>query len=284
MRNGQRWLRALLLLTVAIFGSQAPCRAADHFAEIKKRGELLWGTDAEGGAPYVYVDPQDPTRFIGFEYELAEAIAAKLGVKAKIVQNQWDQLVPALDRGNFDIIINGLEITPEHQQHIAMTQPYYVYAQQIITHSDQQRISEVKDLEGKRVGVLQNSASEQLLKKSTNVDLRSYPGNVESLRDIKAGRIDAAVMDLPIALFYSKPDPALRFAGPSFAPGYYGIGVRKDDVSLLAALNWAISELDAEHTLERIYRKYGLWDERQETLRNYQPQQVQSAKKISTLR
>src|SRR5438067_8798179 len=154
MRNGQRWLRALLLLTVTIFGSQAPCRAADHFAEIKKRGELLWGTDAEGGAPYVYVDPQDPKRFIGFEYELAEAIAAKLGVKAKIVQNQWDQLVPALDRGNFDIIINGLEITSDNQQHLAMSQPYFVYAQQIVTRKNSSGLTKLPDLKGKPVGVL----------------------------------------------------------------------------------------------------------------------------------
>ena len=94
---------------------------------------LRWGADAEGGAPYVYPDPQKPEQLIGFECELADAIAAKLGVKAQMVQNQWDQLIPALERGNFDIILNGLEITPDNQQHIAMSLPYFVYAQQIVT-------------------------------------------------------------------------------------------------------------------------------------------------------
>ena len=63
------------------------------------------------------------------------------------------------------------------------------------------------------------------------------------------------------------PDKELKFSGASFAPGYYGIGVRKEDVTLLAALNQAIRDLDADHTLEKIYRKYNVWDERQTTSR-----------------
>jgi len=92
------------------------------------------------------------------------------------------------------------------------------------------------------------------------------------------------MMDLPIAIFYAKADGAMRFAGPSFAPGYYSIGVRLQDVTLLAALNQAITELNADHTLERIYRTYGLWDERQETLKDYKPEAAQAARNISTIR
>ena len=97
---------------------------------------MLWGGDAEGGAPYVYPDPARPESLIGFEFELAEALAGKLGVKARIVQNQWDQLVPALERGNFDIILNGLELTADRQRRIALSQPYYVYRQQIVTRRE----------------------------------------------------------------------------------------------------------------------------------------------------
>ena len=114
--------------------------------------------------------------------------------------------------------------------------------------------------------------------------MRIYPGNVESLRDLKAHRIDATVMDLPIAVYYAKPDAELKFSGPSFAPGYYGIGARREDVTLLVALNRAVRELDADHTLEKIYRKYNVWDERQATLKDYQPEAVQQRKAISTIR
>ena len=97
--------------------------AADALQAIQERGVLKWGADAEGGAPYVFPDPQKPEQLIGFEAELATALAAKLGVKAEMVQNQWDQLTPALLRGNFDIILNGLELTPENQQRIARRAP-----------------------------------------------------------------------------------------------------------------------------------------------------------------
>ncbi len=129
-------LLAGLLVWLLSAGGTGLLVAADHLEQMRQRGVLLWGADAEGGAPYVYPDPQKPEQLIGFEYELAEALAAKLGVKAQMVQNQWDQLVPALERGNFDILLNGLELTAENRQRIAMTEPYFAYAQQLITRSD----------------------------------------------------------------------------------------------------------------------------------------------------
>src|SRR3954463_13266154 len=135
MSKSWRGTRALIFLasTVILLSSRSSILAADILQQIQTRGVLLWGADAEGGAPYVYPDPEHPEKLIGFEVELAKVLAGKLGVKARMVQNQWDQLIPALERGNFDVILNGLEITAENQQHLAMSQPYYVYAQQIIT-------------------------------------------------------------------------------------------------------------------------------------------------------
>jgi len=92
------------------------------------------------------------------------------------------------------------------------------------------------------------------------------------------------MLDLPIALYYAKPDRALKFSGAPFAQGYYAIGIRKQDGTLLGALNQAITELAQDHTLERIYRKYGVWDERQKLLGEYRPEVVTQRKPISTIR
>ncbi|MEY2428598.1 MAG: polar amino acid transport system permease protein, partial [Verrucomicrobiota bacterium] len=213
-----------------------------------------------------------------------DALAAKLGVKAKMVQNQWDQLIPALERGNFDIVLNGLEITTDNRQHIALSLPYFIYAEQIVVRKETEGLTRMEDLKGKPVGVLSSSVAQRLLEEMGGADLRIYPGNVESLRDLKARRIDAVMLDLPIALFYAKPDAALKFSGESFAQGYYGIGVRKQDLSLLAALNQAVTDLAQDHTLERIYRKYGVWDDRQKLLGEYRPEVVMQRKAISTIR
>lgn len=278
-RLGLRGIFFILLVFIAfdLFG-------ADTLSAIHQRGELRWGADAEGGAPYVYPDPDKPEQLIGFEFDLAGALAAKLGVKPKGVQNQWDQLIPALKRGNFDIILNGLEITPENQQEILMTRPYFVYAQQIVTRKGTSGLQTLEALKGKAVGVLSGSVAQRLVEKMGGADVRIYPGNVESFRDLKARRIEAVVLDLPIAQHYARPDESLQFSGASFAPGFYGIGVRTEDASLLAALNKAIEELLHEGTLEQIYRKYGLWDDNQGRLGEYKPDTVEKRAKVSTLR
>ena len=287
MSNAGRWSRVAfynLVFALLLASRPLPVSAANTLDAIRTRGELLWGADAEGGAPYVYPDPDKPEQFIGFECDLADALAAKLGVKARMVQNQWDQLIPALERGNFDIALNGLELTADNQQHIAMSRPYFVYAQQIVTRKDTPGLIRLEDLKGKPVGVLSATVAQRLVANAGGIDMRIYPGNVENFRDLKARRIEAAVLDLPIALFYAKPDEELKLSGDPFAPGYYGVGVRKEDVALLAALNKAIEELAEDHTLERIYRKYGVWDERQQSLKDYQPEVVTQRKSISTLR
>lgn len=285
MDNALRLSRIVFWISFFLLaGRPLPALSADRLDTIKARGTLLWGADAEGGAPYVYPDPAKPEQLTGFEYDLANALAAKLGVKAVMVQNEWDQLIPGLDRDNFDIILNGLEITPENQSRIAMTRAYYIYGQQIVIRKDAPELTKMEDLKGKAVGVQSYSVAQRLLEKMGGVDVRVYPGNVESFLDLKANRIQAVLLDLPIALYYAKPDPALKFSGAPFAFGYYGIGVRRQDVRLLAALNQGIDELIQDHTLERIYRKDGLWDERQERLPDYRAQTVAARKTVSTLR
>jgi polar amino acid transport system substrate-binding protein len=276
------WILGVFLLLAS---RPTPVFSADHLETIKSSGVLRWGADAEGGGPYIYPDPQKPEQLTGFEFDLANALAAKLGVKAEMVQNQWDQLIPALQRGNFDIILNGLEITAENRQRIAMSAPYYVYAQQIVTRAGTSGMEKLDDLKGQRVGVLSSTVAQRLVAGlGGGTDARIYPGNVESFRDLKANRIDAVVLDLPIAIFYARPDPELKFSGPPFAPGYYGIGVLPEDATLLAALNVAIAQLSHDGTLERIYRKYDVWDERQKTLGDYKPETVTARKPISTIR
>jgi polar amino acid transport system substrate-binding protein len=279
-----RGIHSFLVFVFLLASRPLPGFCADHLQIIQARGELLWGADAEGGAPYVYPDPQKPEQMAGFEFDLANALAAKLGVKAKMVQNQWDQLLPALDRGNFDIILNGLEITADNRQHAAMSRPYYVYAQQIVTRNDSAGPANLDGLRGQTVGVLASSAAQRLLQRLGGVEVKSYPGNVESLLDLKARRIDVVVLDLPIALYYAKTDPALKFSGEPFSPGYYGIAVRKEDATLLAAINQALEQFIRDGTLEQIYRRHGLWDQRQSALADYQPEMVVQRKSISTLR
>src|SRR5690348_7179749 len=87
--------------------------------------ELVWAGDAEGGAPYVMQDPANPSRTVGFEVDFANALARRIGRTARFQQNQWDGLVPGLERSEYDVVINGLEITPERAEKINFSIPYF---------------------------------------------------------------------------------------------------------------------------------------------------------------
>src|SRR5215470_20160336 len=108
--------------------------------------ELVWAADAEGGAPYTFTDPRNPARIIGFEVDLADALAARMGRKARFDQKQWDGLVPGLERGEYDAVINGLEITAERAEKINFSNPYFYSTVTLTRRVDDNRINRPEDL------------------------------------------------------------------------------------------------------------------------------------------
>lgn len=222
--------------------------------------ELRWGGDSEGGAPYVFPDPKDPRQIIGYEVDLANALAVQLGRRAVFVQNQWDGLVPGLQRGTYDIVLNGLEITSDRQAEIDFTIPYYATAEQLSVRVETPDIASLADLRGKRAGTLKYSLAERVLRRTPGIEVRTYDGQINVYEDLANGRLDAVLMDWPIALYYSKPNPKLKFTGPPIEALQYGIGVRKTDPALRAELDAALRRLASAGELQRIYEKWGLWN------------------------
>src|SRR5207245_6220144 len=123
--------------------------------------ELVWAADAEGGAPYTFPDPRNPAKIIGFEVDLANALAARMGRTARFVQNQWDGLVPGLERGEYQVVINGLEITPERAERIHFSTPYFYSTLTMTSRLDDLRIQRAEDLRGHTAGVLKVTLAEE---------------------------------------------------------------------------------------------------------------------------
>src|SRR4051812_37594358 len=96
-------------------------------AGVSAKRPLVWAADAEGGAPYVFCDPNNPDRHIGFEVELAAELERELGRKIEFKQYDFKNLFLGLDKGDFDFAMNGLEVTPDRQERVRFSRPYYVY-------------------------------------------------------------------------------------------------------------------------------------------------------------
>ncbi len=263
-------IRSIVALQICLwliyFSPTDACAHQDALEKIKNSGTMTWGFDAEGGAPYVFHDPAHPTKLIGFEVELVDAIARELGVEVQYFQNAWDSILLSLQRGDFDIALNGIEITPERAQSVLFTRPYYVYAEQIVVRASDNRMNRLEDLHGKKVGTLYNTEAKRLLEEMGDVAVSVYSGQVEPFKDLSLNRIDAVLVDLPIAAYYAKPNPQLRMVGGAVGEGYYGVALRREDAALAEELNKIIEKLLRTGELKKIYSCWGLWNSSQERL------------------
>ena len=223
-------------------------------------GVLRWASDAEGGAPFVFLDPSRPDRGeIGFEVDLAQELGAVLGVRMERVQTQFANLVQSVTRGDCDLAMNGLEPTQDRRKYVRFTRPYYIFLQQLSVGPGVTGMRTVADCKGRRVGVLGESLSHKLLQERGDVEIVVYESNVLAYQDVVNGRTDASLADLPIARALRPMFPQLVDVGEPFHPFYYAIAVKLDAADLQQAVDDALGLLFRNGTLERIYRKWDLW-------------------------
>jgi polar amino acid transport system substrate-binding protein len=243
-------LRALIAFFGAVCGLAAPLDAA---------GTLRWAGDAQGGAPFIYQDPAAPDRLIGAEVELMAALGKRLGLKPEFVQNEWEGLIPGLERRDYAIAVNAIEITPERERRVDFSLPYMVTYEQLAVRKDNVDIKGMADLAGKRVGTYKGALAQELLEQR---DLRPvlYEDIDPLYRDLGFGRLDAVLLDQPIALYVGKPLPDVKFVGPPIGRLAYGIALRKGDEALKARLDAALVQLRKDGTLRAIWERWGLWN------------------------
>ena len=221
---------------------------------------LRWGADAQGGAPYVFQDPMDPNRLVGFEVELAELLAKKLGQQARPVHGPWDKLLELLARGDFDVALNGIEVADEKKRVVALSRPYFAAAEVLTIRKGDARAPRSLDaLQGRPVGTLPGSMAERILQRA-GADVRTYEGGQDEIYDdLKLGRTDAVLLDEPVARYYGDLDPALESVRGGFGTVQYAVAVRLDEPERLAQVNAALDALVKEGALRPLYERWGVW-------------------------
>jgi len=258
MRGAGRWLAVIALSSAAM---------AAELDEVRRRGELVWAADQEGGGPHVFPDPEDPRRLTGFEVDFAELIAAELGVKARFQQGQWDRLPLLLDQ-TADCVINGIELTPERRRDYGCSRPYFGYALQMVGRRGAAPAS-LADLAAPgprgvwRVGVLTGSAAEIEMRAhvaggAAQLEVIGYDGTLDSLEQVTSGVLDAAVLDDCIVAFYADRFAGLRAVDRPFAGGMYTVLTSRRTPALAAAIDAAIGKVIADGRLKAIYDRWDL--------------------------
>jgi polar amino acid transport system substrate-binding protein len=230
---------------------------------------LRWGGDAEGGAPFVEADPNDPAKVRGFDVEVAEEIARGLGRKTVFVQVAFAAIDQSVARGDFDIGMSGVEDIPARRAALSVTIPYYEFREVLtVREEDRDRFRTLADLRGRRVATLGGTIAYDILleaEKSHGITAVSYDDDVHPYEDLGNGRVDAVLLDNVIAARAMKRQAGLFTHGDAVAVGYYVAVLAKENAALRDQVDEILRARMADGTLERIYRRWGIWDEHQQS-------------------
>lgn len=225
---------------------------------------LRWGGDAEGGAPFVEADPNDPSKVRGFDVEVAAEIAKGLGRRPQFVQVAFQSIDQSVARGDFDIGMSGVEDTPARRAALAATIPYFEFHEVLtVRAADRGRIHGFAELRGRRVGTLSGTiAYERLLQaeRENGIEVVSYDDDVHPYEDLREGRLDAVLLDNIIAARSTRRVSGLFTLPQPVATGHY-IGVlAPGNTKLRDRIDEILKARMRDGTLERIYREWHIWD------------------------
>ena len=202
----------------------------------------------------------DPTHLIGFEVELADLLAKRLGTTSKPVAGPWDKLLELLARGDFDIALNGIEVAAEKKRVALLSRPYFAAAEVLtVRRGDSSAPRTLEALKGKKVGTLPGSLAERIALRF-QADVRTYDGGQDEIyADLKLGRTDAVLLDEVIARYYGELDDVFETVRGDFGVVEYAIAARLDDQPRIDALDRSLEALIADGSLRALYERWGLW-------------------------
>lgn len=246
----------LLLVFVAAFGA---------FAAAQPARELRWAGDPEGGAPYVQASPSDPSKLEGFEVEIADLLARSAGRAPRFVFVAFAQIDQSVARGDAEIGLSGIEDTPTRRASMAVTIPYYEFREVLVVReADRATLRTLADLAGRRVGTLGGTIAYEILLRAgarTGLQAVAYEDDVHPYTDLALGRVDAVLLDNVIANRRNLTGMVIQ--PESVAIGHYvGVLAPKDE-ALRDTMNEALRAAMRDGTLERIFRRWNVWNQDQ---------------------
>ncbi len=220
-----------------------------------QEGKLIWGTNAEF-QPYEYMEGSE---VVGIDAEIADAIAAKLGLEAQVENMDFDAIVPAVTTGKVDIGLAGMTISEERLNNVNFSDPYVEAGQAIVVTKDSD-IKSVADLAGKIVGVQKGTTGDEYVSDEANgvgaASVERFANGPDAAQSLVTGKIDAVVIDNEPAKKLVENSQDLVKLDENLTSEEYAIAVGKDNTALLEAINGALSEMKESGELQEILDKY----------------------------
>jgi cystine transport system substrate-binding protein len=248
------WLKILAAAAALQVAALAPAHAGENLAAVQSAGALKIGTEGTY-APFTFHDTDG--KLVGFDVEIGEAIAKKLGVKAEFLEGKWDGLIAGLDANRYDAVINQVGITDARKQKYDFSEPYIASKAVLIVRADDDSIKGFADLKGKKSAQSLTSNFGKIAE-GAGAELVGTDGFDQSIQLVLTGRADATINDSLSFLDFKKhkPDANVKIAAEQADADYSGVIIRKGEPELLEAINKALTEIKADGTYKAIADKY----------------------------
>ena len=251
----RRFLQTGSLLLACLFSCLAASAAAD----------LRVGSDVSY-APLEFYGPSHQMR--GFDIDLAQALAKKLGAPVAISNHTFDDLIPALQKGTFDFAISALSDTRTREAKVDFVDYLLAGSGMLVPAGNPKHVFDLGALCGLKVDVQKGTSQEAALQDEAKhcsqiglgtINIMAFPTDDEAFKNFAAGKSDVHVTDFPVVAYLAKSnDHKYEVAGRQFALVPYGIAVPKNDPQLRARIVAALSSVIEDGTYDQLLKKWGL--------------------------
>jgi polar amino acid transport system substrate-binding protein len=267
-RLAHRAARAVTILGLAaatiVASAATPATAADAPPVFR------WAGDPEGGAPFVEADPAHPDALVGFDVEIADLMARGLGRPSRFVNIQFTSIDQSIARGDAEIGLSGIEDTPARRAALAVTVPYYEFREVLsVREADASKLRTLADLRGKTVATLGGTIAFEILvnaERELGLHAISYDDDVHPFSDLVLGRVDAVLLDNVLAERRHRAMTGFVVQPQTVAIGHYVGILSQQNAPLRDAINEILRGAMRDGTLERIFRKWRVWNADQPAL------------------
>lgn len=228
-------------------------------------GTLTVGSDASY-PPQEYIGADGVA--VGFDIDVAQELASRMGLQLKVVNFKFDDIIPALNAGQFDAVISAMSITDDRKKVVNFVQYFSAGQAVLVKKGNPLNIKALTDLSGHTAAVEQGTVEETTLT-DLNTQLKAagkpavtvltYGTDTDAVDQLRVGRADATLHDAPVAVYYTHISPdAFEVGISSFSGQPEGIAVAQNNQPMLDAVNKAITAMQQDGTMDAILTKWGL--------------------------
>ncbi len=225
---------------------------------IKSAGKLVFCSDIT----YPPEESYQGTKPVGSDIDIGSEVAKRMGVKARFDNTGFDGIIAALKSKKCDLIISGMNDNPQRRKQIDFVDYLSVGQSFMVKKGNPEHIAKIADLAGKSASVELATTNKDFLDEQSKklkaqgrkpIDIVTFPKDTDAAAALKTGKVDAYLGDAPVVAFYISKDPgSFTFGGSPINPIPIGIGVRKEDGALKAAVQKAVDAIYADGTMKKI--------------------------------